>query len=194
MTSLNRLVIAWSGAGVVGTAVSVLHFSASDNSAPPVAAVMAAFDAQKNNFPSGLTLTFPGTGDVIDDTTGNLTGVWSSAGGGVVTCTGTGPNAAGVGACIGWTTGGIVNGTKGPRKLRGRTFLVPLSGAVYDGDGTITPGSLVSLQSLANALQASGPLAVWHRPSSATATDGNSYGVISARVRDKVAYLSSRRD
>ena len=194
MTTLNRVVISWSGECVVGTAVSVLHFDGSDNAAPPVAALLAAFDAQKNNFPSTLTLTFPNAGDRIDDTTGDLAGVWSSTGGGTVTCTGSAPNAAGVGACIGWTTGGIVNGTKGPRKLRGRTFLVPLSGAVYDGDGTITPASLVSLQSLANALQASGPLAIWHRPSSATASDGNSYGVISNKVRDKVAYLSSRRD
>lgn len=194
MTTLNRLVIAWSGSCVVGTAVSVLHWDGSDNAAPPVAAVMAAFNAQKNNFPSTLTLTFPNSGDQIDDTTGNLSGVWTTTGGGTLACTGTAPNAAGVGACIGWTTGGIVSGTKGPRKLRGRTFLVPLSGAVYDGDGTITPGSLTALQSLADGIRTAGPLAVWHRPSTSVATDGNSYGVLSARVRDKVAYLSSRRD
>lgn len=194
MTTLNRLIIGWSGPMVVGSAVSVLHFDGSDNAAPPVANVKAAFLAAQLLFPSGLTLTFPSTGDRIDDTDGSLTGVWSATGSGTVGGSNTSAPAAGVGACIGWTTGGIVSGTKGPRKLRGRTFLVPLASAVYDGDGTITSSSLTALQTLADAIRAAGPLAVWHRPSSAAATDGNSYGVLSAKVRDKVAYLSSRRD
>lgn len=194
MTTLNRLVIGWSGPMVVGSAVTVLHFDGSDNAAPPVAAVKAAFAAAPLMFPSGLTLTFPGSGEQINDTDGSLVGVWSSPDGGTVTGGNTVQPAAGVGACIGWTTGGIVNGTKGPRKLRGRTFLVPLSTAVYESDGTLSPGTVTTLQTLANAIMAAGPLAVWHRPSSPTATDGNSYGVISAKVRDKVAFLSSRRD
>lgn len=194
MTHLNRLVLAWSGPMVVGSAVTVLHYSASDNAAPPVAAVKAAFDARSLNFPAGLTVNIPNTGDVIDDTTGNLVGVWTATGGGNFTGANTGNTAAGVGACIGWTTGGIVQGKKGPRKLRGRTFLVPLALACYDGDGTLTATSLSQLQTMANDLQASGPLAVWHRPTTVGGSDGNSYGVVAARVRDKVAFLSSRRD
>lgn len=194
MTSLNRLVIAWSGPQIVGNAVSVLHFSASDNSAPPVAAVKSAFTTAAGMFPSGVVLTIPGTGDVIDDTSGNLTGVWSATGGGTVAGGGPATAAAGVGACIGWTTGGIVNGTRGPRKLRGRTFLVPLSSGLYDGTGKILPSQLTVLQTLANSLQASGPLAIWHRPHNLPPTNGTSYGVISNRVNAKVAYLSSRRD
>lgn len=194
MTSLNRVIISWGGTAVVGQSVTVLHFSASDNASPPVAALKAAFEAQKANFPSGTTMAFPGQGDVINDTNGALVGVWTATGAGTVTGTSAGPVAAGVGACIGWTTGGIVNGSKGPRKLRGRTFLVPLTTAAYEQDGTLATASVASLQSLANAIQASGPLAVWHRPTTPGGTNGNSYGVISARVRDKVAFLSSRRD
>jgi hypothetical protein len=194
MTTLHRLVLSWSGPQITGSAVSVLHWSGSDNSAPPVAAVLAAFNAQKTSFPSGVTMTVPNSGDSIDDSTGALTGVWSAAGGGAVGMTGLSACAAGVGACIGWTTGGIVIGKRGPRKLRGRTFLVPLQKDAYDGSGTLDQNTQTGLQTLANALQAAGPLAIWHRPSAAGASDGNSYGVISARVRDKVAYLSSRRD
>lgn len=194
MTTLNRLVIGWSGPSVVGSAVTVMHFDGSDNAAPPVAAVKAAFTAGAALFPSSVTLTFPGSGDQIEDTTGDLTGIWSSTGGGTLVGGTAGSAAAGVGACIGWTTGGIVTGLHGPRKLRGRTFLVPLAVGCYDSDGTFTASSLSTLQTLANALQASGPLAVWHRPTSPTASDGNSYGVIAAKVRDKVAFLSSRRD
>lgn len=194
MTSLNRVVVEWSGPQVVGRAVNVLHFSASDNVAPPVAAIRAAYQNLNVGIPTGVTITVPATGDVIDDTTGNLTGVWTAPTTTGVLGTASASCPAGVGACVGWTTGGIVSGKKGPRKLRGRTFIVPLSQAVFDIDGTLAPAMMTALGAFADALQASGPLAVWHRPSSSVATDGNSYGVIQNRVRDKVAFLSSRRD
>lgn len=194
MTSLNRVVVEWSGAGVVGRAVTVLHYSASDNVAPPVAAIKGAFDAGNALFPAGLKIVVPNTGDVIDDKTGDLVGVWTGSGGGTTSGSGSGSPAAGVGACIGWTTGGIVVGKKGPRKLRGRTFLVPLTSTCYDSQGVLATGILAPLGNVANGLQAAGPLAIWHRPTSATAADGNSYGVISNKIRPKVAFLSSRRD
>lgn len=194
MTTLNRLVLSWAGPQVKGLAVTVLHFDGSDNAAPPVAAVKAAFDPLLPSLPSGLTISYPSSGDRIDDTTGDLTGVWAGADIAPSTATGVARAAAGVGACIGWSTGGIVNGTKGPRKLRGRTFLVPLSTDCYDSDGTIGAATLGILQGVANSLQASGPLAVWHRPTAAGATNGTSYGVIANKVRDHVAFLGSRRD
>lgn len=195
MTSLNRVLITWTGSSVVGNSVSVLHFSASDNAAPPVAAIKSAFAAAANCFPQGLQITIPNTGDVIEDTTGNLTGTWSTTGGGAILGSTARPAAAGVGACIGWNTGGIVTGKAGkPHRLRGRLFLVPLQVDMYDTDGTIAPAQMTNLVNFANALQASGPLAVWHRPTTPGGTDGNSYGVISSKIRDKVAYLSSRRD
>lgn len=194
MTTLNRVVLRWAGPQVKGNAVTVLHYDGSDNAAPPVAAIQAAFQAQNTKFPTGVTVTVPASGDRIDDTTGELVGVWSVGSEAVATMGGPATAAAGVGACITWNTGGIVNGSKGPRKLRGRTFLVPLSTANYQDDGTIATGALSELQTLANALQASGPLAVWHRPTTVGGSDGNSYGVISNTVRDHVAFLSSRRD
>lgn len=194
MTTLNRVLISWTGSGAVGGGVTVLHYDGSDNAAPPVAAIKTALGKYPLLFPANVTLTVPNTGDRIDDTTGHLTGVWSAAGGGSVVMSNSGGYAAGVGACIGWTTGGIVNGTKGPRKLRGRSFLVPLAGPVYQGDGTITDTELVKLQEIADGLRTAGPLAVWHRPTTVGGSDGNSYAVLSARVRDKVAFLKSRRD
>lgn len=194
MTTLNRVLIEWSGAGVVGRAVTVLHYSHSDNAAPPVAAIKSAFTAAANMLPQGLQLTFPNSGDVIDDTTGNLAGTWTSTGGGVVAGAGIPACTAGVGACIGWSTGQVVVGLKGPRKLRGRTFIAPLDGAAWDADGTLKSNYVTNLQTLAAALMAAGPLAVWHRPTTKGGSDGNSYGVGSYKVRDKAAYLSSRRD
>lgn len=159
-----------------------------------MAAIKTAFDTNKGLFSGNVTISFPVTGDIIDDTTGALTGVWSASVGGTVTGNNAGNPLAGVGACIGWSTGGIVVGKKGPRKLRGRTFIVPLSSACADSDGTLTTTALGQLDSLAAGIQGAGPLAVWHRPTTAGGSDGNSYGVIAHKVRDKVAFLSSRRD
>lgn len=195
MTHLHRVIVAWSGPQVVGTAVNVLHFSASDPSAPPTAAIRAAYNGLADTLPTGVQIVVPSTGDTIDDTNGSLVGVWTGAAGSAVTGRGDAKAAAGVGACVGWNTGGIVTGPSGKaHKLRGRTFIVPLAPASYDLDGTLNDGCLGLLTGFANALQAAGPLAVWHRPTTKGGSDGNSYGVISNRVRDKVAFLSSRRD
>ena len=178
----------------MGRAVTVLHYSGSDASVPDLSAIRSALTAAGGSFPSGLSWTVPNEGDQINDTTGALVGVWAGTGGGQATANGGAQAAAGVGACIGWTTGGIVNGTKGPRKLRGRTFLVPLSASAYQADGTLAPERITDLSALAAAFRAAGPLAVWHRPTTLGGSDGNSYGVISHKVRDKVAVLRSRRD
>jgi hypothetical protein len=190
VTTLNRIVIGWSGAPVVGLAVNVLHYSGSEGDAAPVAAIKAAYAGLAGLLPNNVTITVPTSGERIDDTTGELTGVWTSTGGGTVVGSGTSYSAAGVGACVGWQTGGIVNG----RRLKGRTFLVPLGVQQYDSDGTLQTGTLATLTTYATAMLASGPLAVWHRPTSSAAADGTSYGVQTFKIRDKVAYLSSRRD
>lgn len=188
---LHRVIVNWTHSAIRGTAVTVLHFAGDAQPAPPLAAVRTAFFNAKSAFPGGLTLSFPNVGDTIEDTTGALVGTWSVPSVADVTgASGTLTAAAGVGACIGWQTGGIVNG----RRLRGRTFLVPLSAAAYQEDGTISSTVYPWLETLATELQASGPLAVWHRPTTAGGSDGNSYGVTSHRVRDKVAILTSRRD
>lgn len=188
---LHRVVINWTGAQIRGAAVTVLHFDGSVNPTPPSAgAIGGAFGPFMGQFPTGVSVTFPGSGDTIEDTTGTLVGTWST--GASVTTTGGGiaNAAAGVGAVVTWNTGGIVRG----RRLRGRTFLVPLNTNAYDLDGSLSSTAYTALQNFGTALMGVGPLAVWHRPTAPGAADGNSYGVTSFRARDKVAYLSSRRD
>lgn len=187
---LNRLVLAWNGAQVVGGGVTVWHFEGAEGAVPDVAAIKAAVTAIAPSIPVGVTITVPNSGDVIEDTTGELVDVWTGSGGGVVSGTATTPAPAGVGLCINWLTGGIVNG----RRLRGRTFMVPIAGNSYDPDGTLTASTLTDFAAFASAIVASGGLAVWHRPTAPGLSDGNSYGVLSVRLRDKVAVLTSRRD
>lgn len=197
MTTLNRVVLRWQGPQIKGAAVSVLYFDGSDNAAPPVTGIQSAFQGLHFHLPSGVTIVVPASGDRIDDTTGALTGVWSVAGENTATMDGAAASAAGVGACVSWNTGGIVPGggaTPRPRRLRGRTFLVPLANSAYGPDGTLDTAAYNQINTFATALRAAGPLAVWHRPTSPGASDGNSYGVTSHRVSDKVAILTSRRD
>lgn len=191
---LHRVVVEWSGSSVVGRAVNVLHFDATEQPAPDVAAIAAAYQGMSAQLPTGVTIRVPGSGDTIDDTTGDLTGVWTATtpaavNGGVVP-----QAAAGVGACVTWTTGGIVSGAAGPRRLRGRTFLVPLANACFDSDGTLTTVARQDIVDFGIDMIAVGGFGIWHRPTSAGASDGTSYAVLSSSVRDKVAILTSRRD
>lgn len=186
---IARVVVSWAGGSVAGLAANVLHYAA-DVGSPNPAAILAAYDAVKANLPNNVTVTIPNSGDLIEDDSGTLIGVWSGTGGGTVTGTASPAQAAGVGACITWRTGGIVNG----RKVRGRTFLVPYAASQYDQDGTLIPNAVTFTNAFATAMMASGPLGVWHRPAKGASTGGETWGVVLPIVHDKVAYLSSRRD
>jgi len=95
------------------------------------------------------------------------------------------------GACINWNTPEVRNG----RRVRGRSFIVPLASSQYDVDGTLTAGALTGLQTRADTLVGGGwDLQVYKRPTIKGATDGDSATVTSARIADKTAILRSRRD
>lgn len=95
------------------------------------------------------------------------------------------------GGAVTWNTDAIARG----RRLRGRTFFVPLASSGYDPDGTLTSAALGFLNQGAERLigDGEGPkLVVWSRPQGGS---GGSIGdVISHRVADTAAVLRSRRD
>lgn len=186
---LARVVVNWVGPSVKGLAVNVLYVAA-DTPLTSVSGIKSAYQALAGVLPSGVSILIPGTGDVIEDTTGALVDVWSATGAGQVDGGAAAQAAAGVGACVTWLTGGIING----KKLRGRTFLVPLSTGAYDTDGTLTSSGNSGVNGFGTAMMAAGPMAVWHRPTTPGGSDGNSYGFIAYKARDRVAFLSSRRD
>lgn len=146
--------------------------------------------------PFGVTVTIENTGDVIDSTTGVLTNTWTAAPVVFVQGQGGAGYSAPSGACVTWTTGTILDGTR----LRGRTFLVPLTGDSYQSDGSLDPVTLTRLRdnaaSLVNAAAAN--FVVYHRPIAAGKLHGPRAGghsvVTGSLVRDKVAVLRSRRD
>jgi hypothetical protein len=189
MAGLPRVNVAWQQwPGAPG--VSVFYLAESSDLAASVAAIRAMFNAVATLLPSGLTITVPGSGDIINDGTGAITGAWSSGTTpAVVTGSGAGAYAGNAGAVIHWLTTTVVNG----RRLRGRTFLVPLISSAYDTSGSISTAALSTISAAAQGLvdAANSDHVVWHRPTGFAA--GSSAIVSSIRVPDLAVSLRSRR-
>jgi hypothetical protein len=147
------------------------------------------FQAIKAIFPSAVSWNIPSSGDVIDEVTGQITGAWTGGTAASIAATAAGTYAAGTGCYVRWQTGGIVGG----RRVKGRTFLVPISGGLYQSDGTIADATLATLNTAANTLAATGKLNIWHRPTNSGSNDGSSHLVTGASGPDRVTSLRSRR-
>ena len=99
-----------------------------------------------------------------------------------------------VGAVIDWLTNDFFNG----RRLRGRTFLVPLVMTAFDTDGTLTSACTSVLNTAATNIIAGDPLLVIN--GAGTKNSDGSPGprqtkvVAGGRVPDRAAILRSRRD
>lgn len=199
MADLARVTINWTGfVGAPG--FTNLYFSPAaggDVTQAVVDAAVAKADAwlsqYKSSFPTAVTTGIDPSVEVIESSNGELqafmtgTPAAASAGGDA----GTFSSATGV--VTSWYTPGIRNG----RRIRGRSFMVPMGPTAYQSDGTIATTKLTGWRTAANTLIANvdaARLAVWSRPSAPAATDGIAYDVISANMNDKVAVLTSRRD
>lgn len=189
MASIARMRVTWSGSPVIGPGLSTFYFASSATTQS--ASVKAFFTAIKANFSNTISWDIPNTGDLLDETTGTLTGVWTSSGGGTVTASATpGPTAGGAGYRVRWVTSGIVFG----RRVIGTTFLVPLAGAAYDNDGTPNATVLSNTSTAAAALIAAEPtMRIWSRPNTPGGSNGTSSPVISAFCPDLASSLRSRR-
>ena len=186
MADLQRVVITWTG----GTGLPGVNVVYGDTSVPSVVTDMLDFfDAIKGLIPSSVTVNVPSNGDLIDDATGTLSGSWSGSEGGSVTGTSGVSYGAGVGVAIQWNTNGIRNG----RRVRGRTFVAPLTSDIFQNDGTIGSTPRTTLQTAASAVATAGHLTIWSRPTTSGGSDGTSNLVLSATVPDRVTALRSRR-
>lgn len=186
MASLQRIRCELTGT----TALPGVATFYSEVAVPSAVADVAAFwDDVKALLPTGLTVTIPGSGDVIDDTDGALVGTWSEGSDTQVVGTTNSPYAAGVGARVIWRT----NGVRNRRRVRGSTFLCPLVVGCYDSQGTLDASQLTTISTAAGVLASGGQLRIWSRPTTPTAADGTSNLVLSAQVPDRVTALRSRR-
>jgi hypothetical protein len=186
---LSRVNVAWQNwPGAPGS--TVFYGNSTSWVQGDVDAIRTFFDAIKQYLPSGLTITVPSSGDNIDDGTGDIVGTWSVATPPIVVSgTGAGAYAGNAGAVVHWLTDDVVNG----RRVRGRSFLVPLTSAAYDTGGSLIAGALTILSNAAAALVTATSLRmqVWHRPQPPAA--GSSHPINGSRVPDLAVSLRSRR-
>lgn len=152
--------------------------------------------------PVGVTVTPERVGDTIEDTTGALVGSWV---GGVVTPhagVAAGSYAAPVGAVITWLTSTILD----RKRLRGRTFAVPLAAGAFEANGTLSTATVTTLKAAGDQfiVEQGASAVVWHRPfagapavppRAARPAHLGGHGLITTcRVPDLAAVLRSRRD
>lgn len=188
MPNIKRIRVALTGAAVVGPGVNTFYVSSAATGFLP--GVKDFYEAFKGSVPTGVTFVFPSGGETLDAATGAVVGVWNETP--VLTTQGSDTNIypAGVGGRVVWNTAGIRN----RRRIRGATYIVPLSGGAYDLDGTLTAVARGRLVAGADALRAAllTDFVVWSRPHGA-AGDGMASVVTSSDVPDKVSWLRSRR-
>lgn len=187
MANLQRIEVSLGGSALVGPGVSIFY---ADEAATGVTAALKTFYSSiSDELGQGLAVNYPSSGDIIDSGTGAIVGTWTDT-----PQSPTGGNLSdapvmGVGARVEWITGVVLNG----RRVRGRTFIVPLAKSRFEGPGMLTSGCVSTLQSAASALVAATDLRIWSRPGPTPGAMGGSALVVSAAVPDQVSWLRSRR-
>jgi len=186
--TLARVNVAWQGwPGSPG--VSTFYLDPTPAQAT-IDSIRTFFNAFVGSLPTGLTINVPSSGDEIAENTGDITGAWSVATTpSTVTGTGAGNYAGNAGAVIHWLTQGVVSN----RRVRGRTFIVPIVATAFDTSGSLSTTFITTLTTAGNVLVAANPglLNVWTRPRPGLA--GGRSEITSVRVPDLAVSLRSRR-
>lgn len=152
--------------------------------------------------PGDVTMNVETSGDIIDDATGALVSAYSEAALAPIVGSASGGYAAPCGGLVRWNTATILDG----RRLRGRTFIVPMTGFYDDAAGGFTDAQVAVIKSAADAFIAaqSASFVIWHRPAAARlagedgparAAHAGGHGLVTGSgVTGKFAVLRSRRD
>ena len=187
MPNLARVRVTWTGSPVVGGGLSTFYFDEAHEGY--VADLVAFFDAIDGGFPIGLSISVPGSGDLIDVATGELSGTWTELGAQTIPGTNNGNFVQGTGARVVWNTDGITNG----RRVKGSTFLAPIAAANFEGSSALTAGFIGTIQTAATALVAASGTSMRIYTQPRPGTTGAQSTVTSATVPDKTSWLRSRR-
>jgi len=187
MATIARYRTVWSG--FPGAPGYTSLYSRNTAGAPVLSAIRTFWSSVSKYFPTGTTLQVEGTQDLIEETTGALTGQSINTPPAIVTSIGSGGYTGVAGAVVDWSTISFVNS----RRVRGRTFLVPLINSAFDTSGSLLSTAQTDLQTAVSTLVSSisPDFVVWHRP--VGGTGGQGYSVTSGSVPDFSAVLRSRR-
>lgn len=189
-----RITAMWSGfTGAPG--YSAFHFAGGggliSDATQCVERVEAAFDEIKAWLPSTVSIQVDSEVEVLDSDTGELTGAEDVGTRTAIQGGTAGPYSAATGAVINWRTGDYRFG----RRIRGRTFIVPIAGDAYEADGTLGVNPRGRFQAFGNIMTSSdfdSEFGVWSRPRNGSG--GVFASATGYSVPDMAAVLRSRRD
>lgn len=192
--AITRVTAVWTGwSGAPGyTNIFFSAFGGGDLVDAEVSRVNFALNWISNSLPSSVTIQVQPEVAILDEATGALIQYASAedtpspiTGGSVEDFS------SASGAVVTWNTDTVNRG----RRVRGRTFLVPLHADSYDSDGTLSTEALDRLDSMARSMMGDGDgpqLVVWSRP--VGGSGGVAAPVTGTRIADRVSILRSRRD
>ena len=182
-----------------GPGVSTFY---SSDAPATIAAIRTYWNALSGIIPVDVHIQVENTGDIIDPLTGALTGAWVGAAQAPVVGGSAEVYGAPVGALARWATNTILDG----HRVRGRTFIVPVTSNFFTTSGALGPvaSQTVTDASAALVVNSNATLTVWHRPfkgSAATLTrparpahPGGVAVVTGSSASPKAVVLRSRRD
>jgi hypothetical protein len=199
MSSFFRVVLNWTGFNG-GPGFTNLYFKTAGDTAVlltdaqnAVTKVDAWATALSNHLPAAVSVRVDPTVTEMNEQTGAQIGFLPTTAPAAHPGGDSSGYSAASGACFNWYTSGALNG----RRVRGRTFIVPLGGTKYDSTGTLASTTVTSFQTATQTLldnNSVSRLQVWHRPSVAAPTSGAAFPVEFYTLPDKAAILTSRRD
>lgn len=152
------------------------------------------WDSMKGSFPTTWSVVLNTEHRVVDEATGELVDIIPLSGTGVSPAiagtSGTAFGAGVAGAVLSWRT---LTNNRG-RRVRGRTFLVPMRAAAYDANGTLAGNLANDLASAATSalITPENDFGIWSRPRAGLG--GKFAGATAVTCPDKVSYLRTRRD
>lgn len=151
----------------------------------------AFFENMKTWLPQNVKIQVPTSGDTLEDTTGIIESSWSTAAIPLVTGTNTQAYAAPAGIHYNWITNDFING----RRVRGKTFIVPMSSACFDNDGSLTSTIVTQVGTVGDLFMTAveDNLLIYHRPAKGTHAGGKACRVVGYNFRDRASVLTSRR-
>lgn len=153
--------------------------------------VKDAFGELLTSLADGVSISLENEVAVVNSDTGEVSDYIDVDGGFAAAGSSGGGYPGPVGAVVNWRTGDVRFG----RRIRGRTFLVPLSGNAYDDDGTLSNSARGQVQDFAAVMTSfdfDSEFGVWSRPRDGSG--GVFASVTGYNVPDLAAVLRSRRD
>jgi len=187
MTAISRIRVSFTGSAVIGP--SSTSFWTEGQPLDVQNKVKDLWQQWCQRMPPSCIITVHNTGETYELETGLFTEFWSAGTSLVLPGTGQPTYTKGVGVRCVWETAGVT----GSRRVRGSTFVVPVSTGVWSADGDIETAVRTHMQTAADAyvVATATTNAIWSRP--IPGRPGHASRILSAIVPDKVATLRSRR-